>query len=746
MTPQYSVSLPVTFPTSFTAPSNTPPVFAIPRIVSEFPLEISPQAIDLTALKFLIEARKTKLQSSSAPTSVSSSSTFSSKSKVSSSQGAKAGTGMVTVSSTPVGNTASIASPGSSNRQVVATIVQPPYIPAVVPPPTTTAVIFPKPVPGLSGFDRSVLSVVSTLNKAVPNLQTSPPLVQPTLRVPFPQLLPKFPPTVQTVLPAHMAQSKPPPIQLPLAPQQASGRSSLASNAGQTQVQHALSASSTGIRTKPQRALSASGTTIENRNQALVPPTPDPPSLRTIALASAVVKALSAVSNSGNAANTSINLVPGTGTSGVRLPGGQLQMPPNSKLKGQILNLQKDLALLKGQLAAKSAPTAVSTSMQLQAVGQQPTQSVSAAVTCTSSASLRRPMPASSASDPPPASESSKSVVVSGVAVRPSKSDPLPSKPVTMQTAESIQESLLRAAMKVIGIEKSGEQLKLLRSSLHTQNPAVNVDEILEKVLPSASLSPSVSGVLNAPLPSLTIPESVVSTVENMERQRGGTSNSQGEEPPSKESYKPYSSPLLRLQSYRLSPFYRTQAKLPLSSLTYSNKINPQKIMCKFELLGVCNDPNCPYQHIRDVRLSGEELVRDLISYQPTLAGCAAVDLSVVDESQPELQEAISGKVSKYARKLVQTYSGKIKDEELYALTTHKVNQERERLNPKNTRKSFVSVEERYWIQGHGGTLKSVQQRRVGEDLSHVGAGKEGEGEDMVPLGGHHPPNMRYLR
>jgi len=137
--------------------------------------------------------------------------------------------------------------------------------------------------------------------------------------------------------------------------------------------------------------------------------------------------------------------------------------------------------------------------------------------------------------------------------------------------------------------------------------------------------------------------------------------------------------------------------------------------------------------------------VQDLISYQPTLAGCAAVDLSVVDESQPELQEAISGKVSKYAHNLVQTYSGKIKDEELYALTTHKVNQERERLNPKNTRRSFVSVEERYWIQGHGGTLKSVQQQRGSEDLSHVGASKEGEGEDVVPLGGHHLPNMRYL-
>jgi len=38
-----------------------------------------------------------------------------------------------------------------------------------------------------------------------------------------------------------------------------------------------------------------------------------------------------------------------------------------------------------------------------------------------------------------------------------------------------------------------------------------------------------------------------------------------------------------------------------------------------------------------------EELVQDLISYQPTLAGCTATDLSVVDNCKPEDPEAISG-------------------------------------------------------------------------------------------------------
>ena len=744
-TSQYSVSLPVTFSTSFTALSNTPPVFAIPRIVSEFPLEVSPQAIDLSALKFLIEERRPKPQPVSAPTPASSGSTFSSRARMSSSQDNKGGTGAVMASSTPVENAR------SSNHQVMATMVQPPYIPAVVPPPTTTAVMLPKPVKpvsGLSGPNQSMLSGVSMLKSTVPNLKTSPG-VQPAVQIPLPQVLP---PALRAVVLARIAQSKLQPNQLPPAVQQASSRISSANNAGRPWAH-----SSAGISTQSQRA---NDTGIKNQNQAQMTPTPNTPSLRTLALASAVVKALSAVSSSTSIATTSTNFVPGTSSSGIRLlpgeSGGQsskLQVPPNSKLKGQILNLQKDLAQLKGQLAAKTALTAVfmaTTSVQLQAGSQQATQSATAAAVCTSSTFLRRPIPSSSASAPPPVKESDKSLVVSdailsGAIVRTSKSDPLPSsssKPATGESVESVQELNIRAALKVFGIEKSREQLNQLYSSICTPNPAVNVHEILEKGLPLSNLSPP---VLNTPLPTLTIPEGVVSAVENLERQTGGTSSSKGGEFPSKDSYRPYSSPLLMLQSYRLSPLYRTQAKLPLSSLTYSNKINPQKIMCKFELLGVCNDRKCIYQHIRDVRLSKEELVQDLVSYQPTLAGCTAADLSVVDETRPELQETISGKVSEYARNLMQTFGGKIKDEELFALTTHKVNQERDKLDPKNTRKSFVPVEERYWIQERGGASKSVGQRRAGEGLPLVGANKEGEGEDVVPLGGRHPPNTRYV-
>lgn len=41
-------------------------------------------------------------------------------------------------------------------------------------------------------------------------------------------------------------------------------------------------------------------------------------------------------------------------------------------------------------------------------------------------------------------------------------------------------------------------------------------------------------------------------------------------------------------------------------SLTYSNKINPQQELCRFELAGgVCNDDKCDMQHFGKIGLAG---------------------------------------------------------------------------------------------------------------------------------------------
>lgn len=43
----------------------------------------------------------------------------------------------------------------------------------------------------------------------------------------------------------------------------------------------------------------------------------------------------------------------------------------------------------------------------------------------------------------------------------------------------------------------------------------------------------------------------------------------------------------------RFSPYYRTKEKLSLSSVTYSNTIEPAKCFCRFDLTGTCNDDDC---------------------------------------------------------------------------------------------------------------------------------------------------------
>ena len=85
----------------------------------------------------------------------------------------------------------------------------------------------------------------------------------------------------------------------------------------------------------------------------------------------------------------------------------------------------------------------------------------------------------------------------------------------------------------------------------------------------------------------------------------------------SRGGFRPYVSSLLRFRSYRFSPYYRSEAKLALTSLTHSNKLDPFQITCRYELTGTCSDPKCPFQHLRDVGLSKRELIRELVSNCP---------------------------------------------------------------------------------------------------------------------------------
>ena len=162
-----------------------------------------------------------------------------------------------------------------------------------------------------------------------------------------------------------------------------------------------------------------------------------------------------------------------------------------------------------------------------------------------------------------------------------------------------------------------------------------------------------------------------------------------------------YVSPLLAFHSYRLSPHFTKFASL--TSLTYSNKMDPSKMMCRFELLGCCNDPDCPAQHFKDINLSKEEMARDLVSYCPTLAGCSE-DVSFVDDSLPETQQKISTKVDLYAKGLCDSFSAKLSEEQLCLYIAHKVTLGRREV----TGSSGIDLDERAWCSKPG-TMRQVK-------------------------------------
>lgn len=68
----------------------------------------------------------------------------------------------------------------------------------------------------------------------------------------------------------------------------------------------------------------------------------------------------------------------------------------------------------------------------------------------------------------------------------------------------------------------------------------------------------------------------------------------------------PYESPLRYFHAYRFHPEYQGAVAGGLKSLTYSNRIDPEKEMCPFELSGEQCPDNCQFQHFGSIGPPGE--------------------------------------------------------------------------------------------------------------------------------------------
>ncbi|XP_039988111.1 zinc finger C3H1 domain-containing protein-like isoform X2 [Xiphias gladius] len=141
----------------------------------------------------------------------------------------------------------------------------------------------------------------------------------------------------------------------------------------------------------------------------------------------------------------------------------------------------------------------------------------------------------------------------------------------------------------------------------------------------------------------------------------------------------PYHSPLLVFRSYRFSPYYRTKEKLSLSSVTYSNTIEPRKCFCRFDLTGTCNDDDCRWQHMRNCTLTGNQLFQDILSYNLSLISC----------SESSSDEDVSVATEKYIKKLFGTNKDRMGIDQKAVLLVSKVNESKRHVPPFTTCKDL---------------------------------------------------------
>ncbi|KAM7328174.1 zinc finger C3H1 domain-containing protein [Alexandromys fortis] len=141
--------------------------------------------------------------------------------------------------------------------------------------------------------------------------------------------------------------------------------------------------------------------------------------------------------------------------------------------------------------------------------------------------------------------------------------------------------------------------------------------------------------------------------------------------------FRPYQSPLLVFKSYRFSPYYRTKEKLPLSSVSYSNMIEPDQCFCRFDLTGTCNDDDCQWQHVKDYTLSRKQLFQDILSYNLSLIGC----------SETSTDEEVASATEKYVEKLFGVNKDRMSMDQMAVLLVSNVNESKGHTPPFTTYK-----------------------------------------------------------
>ncbi|KAF7224923.1 zinc finger C3H1 domain-containing protein isoform X3 [Nothobranchius furzeri] len=175
--------------------------------------------------------------------------------------------------------------------------------------------------------------------------------------------------------------------------------------------------------------------------------------------------------------------------------------------------------------------------------------------------------------------------------------------------------------------------------------------------------------------------------------------------------FEQYHSPLLVFRSYRFSPYYRTKEKLSLSSVTYSNAIEPNKCFCRFDLTGTCNDDSCRWQHMRNCTLTGDQLLQDILSYSLVLIGCC--------ESSSD--QEVGTATESYMKKLFGPNKGRMGVDQKAVLLVSKVNESKRHVPPFTTCKDTRRWRPKPWAQSGTGPDELGSEEAAAVDLKPAG-------------------------
>ncbi|KAF3902143.1 hypothetical protein ABW21_db0205039 [Orbilia brochopaga] len=123
-----------------------------------------------------------------------------------------------------------------------------------------------------------------------------------------------------------------------------------------------------------------------------------------------------------------------------------------------------------------------------------------------------------------------------------------------------------------------------------------------------------------------------------------------------KEEYGPYQSALASFKSFRYHPSYSSYVSQGFKSLTYSNHIDSELPICDFETRGgTCNDPQCRWQHFRQMVLPESQILSELAEPDANLSDeDKEAYKSTLAQNISEQGDALAGDFEKLASNIVE--------------------------------------------------------------------------------------------